>query len=178
MSTTEDQSLILCKIEKKKKTNEKNARINAQEKKSILSRNSKVEKQLSKISLHADSSGKKIINTTSLSASLKKAIKNKNNVNKRNKATIRIREISIKKGKKSVNRLYNELAKLTGSNYEEFKYKKYILEDEDESTIKFELEEDDDEKQNIIDKDAEIRHEKEKDDVKCCDEGDTETDED
>jgi len=183
MSTTEDQSLILCKIEKKKKMIEKNNQINIKENKSILSRNSKVENRSAKSSVYADRSIKRDGITILLDASLKKAIKNKNNMNKRNKSTIRIREILIEKAKKSVNRLYNELSKLSGKNYEPFKYNKYSLEDEDESKINVELEEDDDEKdnaekQNISDEEEEKVYAKEKNDVKYCNEGDTETDED
>ena len=49
MSTAEDQSIILCKIKKKKHTIEKNIRINIKEEKLICIRNSKVEKQIAKI---------------------------------------------------------------------------------------------------------------------------------
>ena len=99
-------------------------RLNEADQKSVCSRNIKLEESMLDYNMHGSPSGDNSVRAARIDNKFKKIRKNRNNMNKRNIKSIRIRNTIIEKQKRYVNRMYNELAKMTGTSNDDKKYKK------------------------------------------------------
>jgi len=99
-------------------------RLNEADQKSVCSRNIKLQESMIDYNMHGSPSGDNSVRAARIDNKFKKIRKNRNNMNKRNIKSIRIRNTIIEKQKRYVNRMYNELAKMTGTSNDDKKYKK------------------------------------------------------
>ena len=116
--------LVQQKISDKILSIDSKIRLNEADEKSVCSRNIKLEESMIDYNMHGSPSGDNSVRAARFDAKFKKIRKNRNNMNQRNLKSIRIRNTIIKKQKRYVNRMYNELAKMTGTSYDDKKYKK------------------------------------------------------
>ena len=143
--------LMQKKISDKIMSIDSKIRLNETDQKSVCSRNIKFEESMIDYNMHGSPSGDNSVRAARFDIKFKKIRKNRNNMNKRNIKSIRIRNTIIKKQKRYVNRMYNELAKMTGTSYDDKKYKKVENDggglesssNEDDNGIKEEKDDDD-----------------------------------
>ena len=121
-------------------------RLNEADQKSVCSRNIKLEESMIDYNLQGSPSGDNSVRAARIDNKFKKIRKNRNNMNKRNIKSIRIRNTIIQKQKRYVNRMYNELAKMTGTSHDDKKYKKH---EHDGDGIESSSNEDDDDENGV-----------------------------
>ena len=117
--------LMQEKISDKIQSIDAKIRLNEADHKSVCSRNIKLEESMMDYNMHGSPSGDNSVRAARIDNKFKKIRKNRNNMNQRNTKSIRIRNTIIKKQKRYVNRMYNELAKMTGTNHDDKKYQKH-----------------------------------------------------
>jgi len=168
--------LVQQKISDKILSIDSKIRLNEADEKSVCSRNIKLEESMIDYNMHGSPSGDNSVRAARFDAKFKKIRKNRNNMNKRNIKSIRIRNTIIKKQKRYVNRMYNELAKMTGTSYDDKKYKKTEHDgsgiesssnedDDDDNGVKEEQDDDDNGvKEEQDDNDNDVKEEKDDDD--------------
>jgi len=167
--------LIQQKISDKILSIDSKIRLNEADEKSVCSRNIKLEESMIDYNMHGSPSGDNSVRAARFDAKFKKIRKNRNNMNQRNLKSIRIRNTIIKKQKRYVNRMYNELAKMTGTSHDDKKYKKTEHDgggiessnedDDDDNGVKEEKDDDDNGvKEEQDDNDNDVKEEKDDDD--------------
>jgi hypothetical protein len=132
MDSNAEVAMIQKKIAVKSDSISTKTRLNEADHKSIGARNLKLEVSMIQYNMHGSPSGETSVRAARIDTKFKKIRKNRNNMNQKNIKSIRIRNAVIKKQKRYVNRMFNQLTKITGQNHDDKKYQKHEYEGDDD----------------------------------------------